>query len=266
MKQQHVTRGRRPVVETKAKKSHAAEAAKASVNEREEQEARPEPSHEEREVGRRILQLRRQKEWTQKELADKAGVTQQNVSDAEGGKLPLWKRMSKIADALGVGLDYLKTGNSLHAPTLAMSEADVPLIGVAGAGRLVDVTAMEEPTYVVRLENDQFPNLKQYALRLEGRSMEKEFPDGSIVYCVPYEKARAAPTGGDFVHVVVKKTEQVEEWTVKRLRIQPDGSIELWPESYDPRYQKPMVFNPRLSSGEQTVILRGYVIGAKKIV
>lgn len=56
-------------------------------------------------VGDRVRELRNQRGWYQQELANRAGVSMQTVSNLETGRYsPQLGKLSKIADALGVPL------------------------------------------------------------------------------------------------------------------------------------------------------------------
>lgn len=62
-------------------------------------------------MGKRILQRRKQLRMTQEELADKAGVTPQTISAAELGKKALRPaNILGISDALEVSTEYLLRG------------------------------------------------------------------------------------------------------------------------------------------------------------
>jgi transcriptional regulator with XRE-family HTH domain len=59
-------------------------------------------------TGRRLLLARREREWTQKELAKKCGLRYLVISYAERGLFDLpAQRLARIAQALGVTTDYL---------------------------------------------------------------------------------------------------------------------------------------------------------------
>ena len=59
-------------------------------------------------VGDRVRDLRKERGWLQQELADRAGVSMQTVSNLETGRhVPGIATLSKIAGALGVGLGEL---------------------------------------------------------------------------------------------------------------------------------------------------------------
>ncbi len=62
--------------------------------------------------GVRLKNLRKQKRWSQKELAAKVGVRFQQLNKYESGlNLPPAEMLIKLADALGTTVDYLLAGN-----------------------------------------------------------------------------------------------------------------------------------------------------------
>ena len=66
-------------------------------------------------VGKIITDLRKQKNWSQADLANKTDISQVMVGKYErGDALPSIETAKKIADAFGVSLDYL-TGEGVNA-------------------------------------------------------------------------------------------------------------------------------------------------------
>ena len=64
-------------------------------------------------VGERIKKRRQELEWTQDQLALKAGISKSFLSDLENGKRSVGaENLLDIARALGVSLDYLMTGEA----------------------------------------------------------------------------------------------------------------------------------------------------------
>ena len=63
--------------------------------------------------GDRIRAIRGQRNWTQEELAEAAGISKSFLSDIENGKRNISSESAlKIADALGISLDYLIRGET----------------------------------------------------------------------------------------------------------------------------------------------------------
>lgn len=66
-------------------------------------------------VGKTITDLRKQKNWSQSDLANKTDISQVMVGKYErGDALPSIETAKKIADAFEVSLDYL-TGEGINA-------------------------------------------------------------------------------------------------------------------------------------------------------
>lgn len=63
-------------------------------------------------IGRRIKELRREKELKQVELASKAGISNTYLSDIESDRtMPSLKTLIKISNALGVNTNIFLTNN-----------------------------------------------------------------------------------------------------------------------------------------------------------
>ena len=64
-------------------------------------------------VGERIKARRLELEWTQDQLAQKAGISKSFLSDLENGKRSVGaENLLDIARALGVSIDFLMTGQA----------------------------------------------------------------------------------------------------------------------------------------------------------
>lgn len=62
--------------------------------------------------GARLKELRKQKRWSQKELAAKVDIRFQQLNKYESGlNIPPAEMLIKLADALAATVDYLLTGN-----------------------------------------------------------------------------------------------------------------------------------------------------------
>lgn len=75
-----------------------------------------------RAFGVRLKGLRKQKNWSQKELAAQVDIRFQQLNKYESGlNIPPAGMLIKLADALTVSVDYLLTGNADEAEPLANS-------------------------------------------------------------------------------------------------------------------------------------------------
>lgn len=73
-------------------------------------------------LGGRIKALRKQKRWSQKELAGKLGLRFQQLNKYESGlNVPPVDMLIALADALEVTTDYLLTGNPVEDSPLSNS-------------------------------------------------------------------------------------------------------------------------------------------------
>jgi len=70
--------------------------------------------------GVRLKELRKQKRWSQKEMAAKVEIRFQQLNKYESGlNLPPAEMLIKLADALTTTIDYLLTGNPVEDNPLA---------------------------------------------------------------------------------------------------------------------------------------------------
>src|SRR5262249_18384715 len=76
-------------------------------------------------VGERIKIRRLELEWTQDQLAQKAGISKSFLSDLENGKRSVGaENLLDIARALGVSIDFLMTGEVREKP---LTELPIPV-------------------------------------------------------------------------------------------------------------------------------------------
>ena len=104
---------------------------------------------------------------------------------------------------------------------------------------------------------DRFRRLAK-ALEVRGPSMNRDYPQGSIVLWVDMLAARA-PRDGDHVIVYAHQTDDSIEATVKELRV-TDGKRWLWPKSDDPLHQLPLDTD-HPGDGVASIEIVGLVIG-----
>jgi len=72
--------------------------------------------------GARLKALRKQKGWAQKELAAQVEIRFQQLNKYESGlNIPPAEMLIKLADALGVSVDFLLTGNPVEDSPLSSS-------------------------------------------------------------------------------------------------------------------------------------------------
>lgn len=72
---------------------------------------------------KRLRELREEKEWSQKDLATKLGLTQPAIADWERGtRKPNLTKIEEIADIFGVTVDYLLGRSNKKGVIITLSE------------------------------------------------------------------------------------------------------------------------------------------------
>lgn len=121
-------------------------------------------------IGKNIQMLRKSLGLTQKELADRAGVSSQSVCGWEQGLYePKGKRLLAVADALGVSVSDLE---EIHH-----SKQRVPVLGVVPAG--IPLEAIED---IIGWEDIPSEWAGEYfGLKVRGDSMSPKYLDGDTI-------------------------------------------------------------------------------------
>jgi transcriptional regulator with XRE-family HTH domain/predicted Rdx family selenoprotein len=101
----------------------------------------------------------------------------------------------------------------------------------------------------------RFPLGLQYLLRIKGESMNRIARDGDLVLCLDYAGAGNEIRSGDMV--IVERSRDgghTIERTAKRA-VRHVGGVELHPESDDPRFQEPIIFDEYSEEASEVRIL-----------
>ncbi|WP_150524001.1 helix-turn-helix domain-containing protein [Roseibium sediminis] len=216
--------------------------------------------------GMSILKEKRlAKGLTQAGLADLIGTSQPQIRRLETGERQLTPDWAKrLAPHLGIEPAHLLfpddqsgTDNQGHK-TNAAGDTEInvfsslsspqPLLiqGEVAAGHWLEADLFEgaEPEQSMIVGGDKrFPLPYQYLLRIKGESMNKIAQDGDLVLCVDYMQAGIDLKNNDIVIVERSRDGGLTiERTAKRA-VRKNGSIELRPESTDPRFQEPVIYN-----------------------
>lgn len=199
---------------------------------------------------------------TAKEFSDKHGIKQPTYVMHELGKRGLSRSVAaNYARILKIRLNWLleDEGEMVLSSTSSV-DAPIMIIGAVQAGNWVE--AMEWPVedrrpVPVASRDPRYPHADHFALVVRGPSMNRFYPDGSIIVCVKYWDISERPQSGH--KVVVRRhsdTGQIEA-TAKELRQDDQGALWLWPCSDHPEHQAPI----RADNGEEVEIL-ARIVGA----
>lgn len=136
--------------------------------------------------------------------------------------------------------------------------------GAVQAGEWVEATewprddwsALEVPV------DDSFASTPRFGLEVRGRSMEQDYPPGSVVICVSTFDIDYVPQDGDHVVVQRRAPNGLMEATVKELRLTGDD-VWLWPKSSQPEHQQPLHLPSQGNNDhDEEVTITALVIGA----
>lgn len=129
------------------------------------------------------------------------------------------------------------------APSQAATALEIK--GQVAAGLWMEAGLFEtDDTRKTTIAGDlRFPGKCQYLLQINGESLNRIARNGDLILCLDYLDAGIEIKSGDLV--VVERSRDgghTIERTAKRI-VRRNGTIELQPESDDPRFQDPVLFN-----------------------
>jgi transcriptional regulator with XRE-family HTH domain len=202
----------------------------------------------------RIKDLRVQKNLTQAQLAELIGTTDATVQRLETNKRQLTQKWAeKIAIALGVDVSQI-----FHAILPATTDGLI-VAGEVQAGVWREIDVSDEPKYPpIPLGPDpRYTAKAQFALLVQGESMNKVLPSGAYIVCVPWAELGRDAKDGDLV-VVERRRDGMVETTVKRISVRQRKTV-LMPESTDPRFQAPIELNGNIELDE--IAITALVVG-----
>lgn len=189
-------------------------------------------------IGANIRRYRKQASLTQEQLAKLVGVGRTSVTQWENDEQkPLMGNVQKLAAALGVlSSEIVAEDTEPSLPTNAIRAipggTPRPVIGRISAGDFG--TVYEETGESLNVDDDVFVEHKHgFWMKVRGNSMNRLFAEGTMVYIDPNDEVRNGDVGVACVNG--------DEGTVKRIFFEPNGSVRLHPESYDPEYRDRIV-------------------------
>ncbi len=200
------------------------------------------------------------------ELADRAGTTAPTINKLEKSQRQLtlgW--IYRIAEGLGVRPSSLIKDID---QTQSLTTIPVRVCGTVQAGIFQE--ALEWPPedqYDVWVPvRPEYSGLPHFAVRVSGPSMDRKFPDGTIVVCVRLrDMVGYLPESGRRYLIYRRDEKGGVEATIKELRVDDGGFAWLWPRSSHPDYQQPWRLDSlsnHLPDGDEDLVIWALVIGA----
>jgi SOS-response transcriptional repressor LexA len=206
--------------------------------------------------GQRLKQARQNAGFTtQREAAERLGFHKQNLSDHEADRRSISRDNAEAyGKAFRVKPGWILFGDGDVSPSSAVHPAaalrDVPLVGEVRAGAWSEVMEERIEGYIP-VSMPEYDRAQMFALRVVGRSMDKVYPEGTTLICIPVSEAGVR--AGD--HVIVQRHKGgLVETTVKEVVPEKDG-IALWPRSNDAAHQTPIRLTRDRESDEGPAII-----------
>jgi SOS-response transcriptional repressor LexA len=209
-------------------------------------------------------------EWIREALVNnKAGKTRRGLAKALGidpsqitrildrSRAIKVHEVSRIADYLGVAPPV--TESSLELVREEISPRKVPILGDVAAGVWLEVSVFNQevepneflPYVPLDLQND--PGV--FALRIRGTSLNKIAPDGALLVCVHNQFSGKDLAPGQLIVAERRDPDGTFEVTAKRVTRNRAGTLELWPESTDPKHLTPIVLDESLGDGVEVRVM-----------
>ena len=193
-------------------------------------------------------------------------MSEPTVRAHENGTRKLrWDVAQRYARAYGVDATWLMDGDRKPSSKAGLENPVTPKLanvyGVVAAGLWFEDDGWQTPKFEdVPVVPMKYRGVQQTAWKVIGPSMDLVgIIDGGFVVTVPYWEVRVAPQDNDLVVVEQRDGSKIER-SVKQVLILPE-TIELWPRSSSPEFQRPIVIPRDHSADSSAVELIGLVVG-----
>lgn len=170
------------------------------------------------------------------------------------GHVPRSDKLMALAQALEVPASELLDLVDQGAPAKSGVEiyhdlGRVPLVGKVQAGLWQSDFLTDEfyaSEFVSAPPDGRFPGLPRVAFKVIGDSMDRLYPEGTVILAIRFFDLARAPKTGEKV-IVIRQSDGFDEATVKEIEILEDGRIALWPRSTNPEHSAAIIA-PNLDS------------------
>jgi transcriptional regulator with XRE-family HTH domain len=216
-------------------------------------------------MAEKIKALRARLGIDQKELSARIGVDQSTVSKYERGvQEPKREPSMKLAELAGVPFGEWVGVEPVTAKDVRSKM--VPVVGELCAGQWREAIEWEhDDQYSVPVLLD--PDMPGYQLRgyiVRGTSMNRYYPDGSVVFAAATISNGLQPSSGDHVLVSRRNRKGQYEASLKEYVVEADGSKWLWPRSSDPAHQAPLQYDGAEEVTITGIVRASFVSGPRK--
>lgn len=171
---------------------------------------------------------------------------------------PKADKLARLATVLGVPAAYLLDAIAPEAPSLkerSIRLGNIHVKGAVQAGVWREAIEWEgDEWYSLTVPTvDRFPGIERFGLEVRGRSMDRMYPEGTIVMVVRFGDIGRDPEPGERV-VTLRRSPETDlyEATLKEYQRDEQGRHILWPRSDDPEFQTAFIL------GDSLPVSRGY--------
>lgn len=177
------------------------------------------------------------------------------------------KTVEALAPVLETTPEWLMWEVGPEEPRGAPAVTGLPVVGRIQAGNWLDITIFDpeaDQRIVAAPRDPRFPRARHYCLEVVGDSVDRIYPEGTIVVCVDFAESGLSLKSGQFVHVERRRGGgQMVEITLKEVLLGPKRSITLLPRSSNPAHQPVHIRKSAKSAAEDDgteVLVRGIVV------
>lgn len=219
-----------------------------------------------RTIAKKIKNLRMGLGMTQPEFAKALNTGTRGEEPVDQSTISKWeteaqkpsaRHMVRLAGLAGVPVEQF-----VGLPTTeGMARNTVFVTGEVQAGAWREASEWEQDDWreVSLPMVSEWSNFPMHSRLVVGNSMNRIYPDGSLIYVVTIADLGRMPKSGE--HVVVQRVSPDGEYetSLKELVIDEGGLSYLWPRSSDPEHQAPLQFK-KSKRGVERVEIVGLVV------
>lgn len=206
-----------------------------------------------------LKRLREASGMTQEQAAERFGLSKSGYVKIEDGERGLKSdRATRAAEIFGVTIAEVIGGHAapggewLADPaivkameeTAAREPAFLQVVGEVAAGRWLEADdCVDEPEHdpVPVHPDPRWRADAQYGLVVRGTSLNRIALDGDILACVDAYVANYEPREDDLVIVEMRRNAGLLRQRTAKRYMRQSTHVELWPDSDDPKWQKPII-------------------------
>lgn len=200
-------------------------------------------------------------------LSLKAGMKADWVRNFLDGRSqnPKMETIAGVAAALNIDVSIFFKGQAAR-PSASNT---IEVIGSVAAGVWREQAEWpDSDRYTISVGPSPYPGEMRFAVVVEGYSMDRQFPPGTILDCVRVAFSSIEPHAGDYV-ICAREMGGLHEMTCKRLEVSDTGEFELHCESTRPEFQSHFPIgrpDEDFHADDGSVSVLGLVVGAYKPV